>query len=506
MTAQMPASGFAAKAYAFLILCVLAWWGWTASLAASGPAHQSGSHHSRILAQPKAGVSARTIKSFHARHHARKVRAFPGLQNLQVLEIAPGNTVDSALQKYQRSGLFEFVEADSMVRLSAGPNDPFFLDGTLWGLRNLGQEGGLAGADIRALEGWAIRHCASNIVVAVIDSGVRYTHQDLSSNMWRHPVTGAHGINAVAGTDDPDDDNGHGTLVAGILGASGNNGIGVTGVAWNVQIMACKFADRFGDGTLADAIQCLEYARTNGAHIINVSWGIEEFSQSLSNAVKKAGEQGIMVVAAAGNRTSDTDVYPYYPASLSLDNVVSVAATTRNDQLHFLSNYGENSVHLGAPGEEIHSTHHRSDEAYATRFGTSMAAAYVSGALALLHAHFPGEGHPQLIQRLLQGTDPLPALAGKCASGGRLNLFEALDTGAATVLRLTARLSPDGQEFELEVLGEAGKSYSVEGAGDFQSWTPVVTGQAGPDGSFRFTTALPEKGAAQFFRAMRAEP
>ncbi len=492
----------------FFFACSLNW-GWAQPRSPSpGPDREPRFHERRILVQAKAGVSGQRIRSFHVSQNSRTLKTFSELGNLEVLEIGPGKTINSALRDYQRSDLFEFVEPDFVVRLaSTFPNDPKFMDGTLWGLHNLGQAGGLADADIDAPEGWAIRHCASNIIVAVIDSGVRYTHQDLAANMWRHPITGVHGTNASAGTDDPNDDNGHGTVMAGIIGAAGNNGIGVVGVTWRVQLMACKYTDRFGLGTLSEAIACIEYARMNGAHIINASWGLEEFSSALSNAVSSAREAGIIFVAAAGNRSppSDNDVYPFYPASLGLDNVVSVAATTRTDDAYILSNYGATSVHLAAPGVEIHSTHHLADNAYVTRSGTSSAAAHVSGAMALARANSPTESHLQLIQRLMNATDPLPNQAGRSVTEGRLNLARMLSLSLPPA-SLSASLTSMANQLELRVSGAAGQTYVVEATGDFVSWSPILTNQTGPTGTFTFTHVISTNWPARFFRAVRVGP
>ena len=465
-------------------------------------------HVSRILAQPKRDVSTQSIRNFHSAQKSEVLRRLGGSQNLEVLRVAEGQTVATVLERYNRSGLFEFVEADFFIRLAAtAPDDPKFLDGTLWGLHNIGQNGGLADSDIDAPEGWSLQRSASNVVVAVIDSGVRYTHADLAANMWRHPVTGSHGLNAFSGTDDPSDDNGHGTVIAGILGASGNNGIGVVGVAWQVQIMACKYTDRFGIGTLSDAIACIDYARTNGAHIINASWGLEEFSHALSNAVKRARDAGIIFVAAAGNRSppSDNDEYPFYPASLELDNVVSVAATTRTDSPYILSNYGATSVDLAAPGFEIHSTHHLSDNAYTTRSGTSMAAAHVSGAMALARARFPVETHVQLIQRLMNSIDPLSSQDGRSVTGGRLNLAKALSLSGPPAT-LSAHLSSNSNQLELQVFGVAGKTYLVEATSDFICWSPILTNQTGPGGMFTFACVISTNWPARFFRATNVSP
>jgi subtilisin family serine protease len=157
-------------------------------------------------------------------------------------------------------------------------------------LNNTGQNGGTPNADIDAPEGWDVLTSASNIVVAVLDTGVRYTHEDLADNMWSNPADGSHGTNALAGTTDPSDDSGHGTMIAGILGAVGNNGKGVTGVAWRVQIMACKCFNNFGVGSISSAVACLDYSRVHGARIINASWGFTN-SLALSNADLSAQRQ-----------------------------------------------------------------------------------------------------------------------------------------------------------------------------------------------------------------------
>jgi len=454
----------------------------------------------RFLIKPRVGVNRVELDRFHSVNRCEVARHFPGFGGLQVLRAPPGHAVPDLVRRYQASGLVEYAEPDYLVHLaSVLPNDPRFLDGTLWGLNNTGQNGGLTNTDIDAPAAWSALTSASNVIVAVIDSGIRQTHEDLAGNLWTHPQDGSHGLNALTGTTNVNDDNGHGTLVAGILGATGNNGLGVVGVAWQVQIMACKFANEFGVGTIADAITCLDYARTNGAKIINASWGTEEFSLSLSNAVHQAGAEGILVVAAAGNRSppSDNDEYPFYPASLDLDNVVSVAATTRTDDLYVLSGYGATSVDLAAPGTEIESTSNASDAGYATDSGTSMAAAYVSGALALMRSRFAADSHGQLINRLLQATDPLPSLDGKCVTGGRLNLWKALSPFPTLAIPLPA----NSNLLALQLFGEAGKTYVVEVTSNFQSWSPVITNQAGANGTFIFTCAIATN-SARFFRAI----
>src|SRR5213082_1247742 len=240
-------------------------------------------------------------------------------------------------------------------------------------------------------------------------------------------VDDVHGINTIANSGDPMDDHGHGTHVSGTIGALGNNSVGVVGVAWKVQIMACKFLDASGNGFISDAIKCIDYARSKGAKVVNASWGSTSFtSQALHDAIDNLRRAGIIFVAAAGNSSQDNGVDPIYPASYDLDNIISVAATTRNDDLAVFSNYGASTVDLGAPGSPIFSCWNGSDSDYQYLDGTSMAAPHVTGSCALLMAHFPNDNYQQIINRILSNVDPLPSLEGKCVSGGRLNLQKAL--------------------------------------------------------------------------------
>src|SRR5213082_2692118 len=246
-------------------------------------------------------------------------------------------------------------------------------------------------------------------------------------------VDDVHGINAINNAGDPNDDHGHGTHVSGTIGAVGNNTVGIVGVCWKVQIMACKFLDSTGSGFISDAIKCMDYARSKGAKVINASWGSTSFnSQALHDAIDSLRQAGIIFVAAAGNSSQDNGVDPIYPASYDLDNIISVAATTRNDDLAVFSNYGASTVDLGAPGDPIFSCWNGSDSDYQYFQGTSMAAPHVTGACALLMAHYPNDNYQQIINRILSNVDPLPALAGKCVSGGRLNLLRALSGGSTS--------------------------------------------------------------------------
>jgi len=462
----------------------------------------------RIMIQPKQDASPAALAAFHATLGTEVLRTFEGIGRLQVLRVPGGQRVPELVAKYEQSGLVKFAEPDYLVQAATTPDDPKYLDGTLWGLNNTGQNSGTADADIDAPEAWEVLTSASNIVVAVLDTGVRYTHEDLAANMWVDPNGGGHGLNALTGTNDPSDDNGHGTLMAGVLGAIGNNGKGVAGVAWRVQMVACKCLDRSGNGSDSDVITCIDFARTNRARIISASLDSSGFSQALSNAIYSARTAGIIFVASCGNGppAHDVDVTPRYPACYDLDNIVSVAYTTRNDTLGFLSNYGATNVDLAAPGDQIYSTYAASDTSYYPSFdfinvaGTSYAAAYVSGAFALVLAKYPAENYQQIIRRVLNATDPLPALSGKCVTAGRLNLRQALSPPLTLAVIPTTGDGP----FQLRVSGGPNRTCVIEVTANLTSWSPVFTNSTSADGVFEFTNPDSSDTSSRFFRAVSA--
>jgi subtilisin family serine protease len=359
-----------------------------------------------------------------------------------VVTVDPGKT-DDASQRLLRNPVVEYVEPNYVLRANRIPNDRAFVD--QWGLRNLGHFDGKAGADISATLAWDAT-TSSNAVVAVVDTGVSYKHPDLITNTWKNPGDTVNGLDDdsdgftddVFGADffsndsNPDDDGGHGTHVAGIIGAQGNNALGVTGVNWDVNVMSLKFLDENGEGNTADAANAIDYAVDHGARVVNASWGGPSFSQSLYGAIRRAGERGTLVVAAAGNDGVNADTRPDYPAAFDLPNIISVAATDRADRLLDFSNYGAKSVDLAAPGDDITSTVPTITDptGYAAFSGTSMAAPFVSGAAALYLSKYPAAGVDQIKAALLGTADKLPTLLGKTVSGGRLNIARALGASA----------------------------------------------------------------------------
>jgi len=395
----------------------------------------------RLLVKPKKGIQPEKLKVAHDTMGSRVKHRFRRVGDLEVVELPAGKALAQAKKEYEDSGLVEYAEPDYIVQAHISPNDPAFANGTLWGLHNYGQAGGLTDADIDGPEAWDVQTDASSVIVAVIDTGVRYTHEDLEANMWTNPgeipnngvdddangyVDDVHGINAIVNNGNPMDDNGHGSHVAGTIGASGNNGLGVAGVAWQARIMACKFLNNGGTGSTSDAIKCIDYARSMGANVMNNSWGGGGFSQALRDAIAAARDAGIIFVASAGNAASNNDAVPSYPASYDVENIVSVAATDRSDLLASFSSYGPQSVELGAPGVSIYSCSYGSDSAYLTLNGTSMAAPHVSGAMALARARFPSDSFIDVIRRVLAATDAISSLSQTTITGGRLNLHRAL--------------------------------------------------------------------------------
>ncbi|HXG47767.1 MAG TPA: S8 family peptidase [Methylomirabilota bacterium] len=463
--------------------------------------------------------------AWNGRERADVQWRFPRLGDIHVLRVPPGMTAPGLVERYRRSGLVQCAELDGYLEPAAIPNDPLFTNGALWGLNNTGQMGAVPDADIDAPEAWDISTSAGDVVVAITDSGVRYTHEDLAANIWTNPgeipnngrdddhngyVDDIHGIDAFASggfcgncaAGDPLDETGHGTRVAGILGGVGNNSRGVVGVAWDVRMMVCKFIGSDG-GSFADAVQCLEYAQENGARVVNMSVVGPTSSFSLSNAISACGEAGIIIVAAAGNDNGvDIDVSPRYPAAFNLSNIVSVMAIDRFNQRASFSNFGATNVDLAAPGSLIYTTGYTagrpSDTGYIADSGTSFAAPYVAGALALIWNRYPGEPYWKIIDRLCAAADPVPTLAGRCVTGGRLNLYRALEPRPV----LAGRRGPAPGQFTVDLRGGTpSQEYRLERSQDFLYWEPVATNTTTRLGRAQFVDTMVPAGTNYFYRA-----
>ncbi len=343
-----------------------------------------------------------------------------------------------------------------------GP-DPLF--SKQWGMKDIGVQ-----------DAWKVTKGDPNMIVAVIDTGVDYTHEDLLPNMWRNPkeipnngIDDDHNgyVDDVIGWDFVSNDNkpydlatdnpldlltgeanpGHGTHCAGNVGARGDNNIGISGVAPNIKIMALRFISEKGSGTTADAVKAIRYAVDNGAKVLSNSWGSEgednndADNKALKDAIQYAKDKGVLFIAAAGNGrnglgyNNDTDPMPSMPASYNFDNIVSVAAIDSQDHLASFSNFGVKTVHIGAPGVAVFSTvpaQGYSDTVidkfgiHATWDGTSMATPHVAGAAALYWSAHPNATYMDVKNALLRSAKKIPALAGKVSTEGKLDVKELM--------------------------------------------------------------------------------
>jgi len=355
----------------------------------------------------------------------------------QVLVRSSGATPDEVRAWLAADKDVAGFEQDEIHQVAAVSNDPRRSE--LWGLDNTRD------ADIDAPAAWDITTGSRSVVVAVVDTGVDYNHPDLAANIWTNPgeipgngrdddgngfVDDVHGYNFAYNTSDPMDDQGHGTHVSGTIAAVGNNGVGVVGVNWSASIMALKFLDSSGSGYTSDAVRAINYAtmmRTRygmNVRVMNHSWGGPGFSTALHDAIQASGTAGILNSVAAGNSSANIDSSPSYPAAYDCTNMITVAATTSQDQLASFSNWGPTSVDVAAPGYQILSTVPNSG--YASYSGTSMATPHVSGVAALAWSLKPNATVAEVRNAILQGADRLASLSGRVATGGRLNAYNTL--------------------------------------------------------------------------------
>ena len=398
-----------------------------------------------ILVKWAPGVTALAAATSRERVAGLTHRRFPEV-GWEQLKIDPTMDVQTAVQKMRNQPGVIAAEPNYVVRaLMTVPNDPQF--GLQWALQNTGQIvngiAGTAGADISMTTAWDIRTTSPNVIVALVDSGIVLNRPDLSGNLWVNPgeipgngidddgdgkIDDVNGWNFVSDNNDVSDDTSdfHGTFVAGIIGAKGNEGVGIAGITWSVQLMILKVLDSSGGGTVANAVAAIQYATTKGAHIINASWGTYTFSQALKDAIDAFPG---LVVAAAGNDGINNEISPLYPACYTSSNVIAVAASDQNDALWPLSNFGSTCVDLAAPGVNVLSDNALGIVAFGE--GTSVAAPHVTGVAALVKAQDPNRTAADIRSAILNNVDVKASLAGKVATGGRLNAYAALVAPAA---------------------------------------------------------------------------
>lgn len=420
--------------------------------------------------------------------NGQRRRVYGVVNGLEQLQLGSGQGVENAVDRLNQLPFVDYAEPDFVRRTTT--NDTYY--GLQWGLENTGQDiRGVTGtfdADIDAEETWLSANGNPDEVIAVIDSGVEYSHEDLDGNAWINPgetpgdgidndgngyVDDVYGWDFWSDDNNPMDEAGHGTHVAGTICAEGNNSVGISGVVWQCKIMALRFIGPEG-GYTSDAIAALEYAVNKGVKVSNNSWGGGGFSTALYDAINNARLSGHLFVAAAGNDATDTDSTAHYPSSYDLDNILSVAATDNLDQLASFSNYGAASVDLGAPGVDIAST---MNSGYAWSSGTSMAAPHVTGVAALILDINPDWTYTEIKNQIMATTRPVPALEGKMVSGGLVNAFDSTQGPASAPIApsnlAASAIAHDQIDLAWTDNSDIESGFTIERSPDTAAWTAV---------------------------------
>jgi thermitase len=405
-----------------------------AALVSAAPASaQAPAASGRILVGFEKGVSKDRQQRILSAVDGRIGRRFGAVRGGRLAVVRPrsGKATDALMKRLRRTDGVAYAEPDFFLFKSQEktPDDPFYsLD---YALVDSQQD-----HDIDAPTAWATRTgCAK---VAILDTGIDTDHPDLAPNVYKSSdkpnnnkdddkngyVDDTYGWNAINGKGSGEDDNGHGTHVSGIVAGRGNNANGSSGICWSAQLVAVKFMNSKGKGSTSDAIDGIDYAVKNGAKIVNCSFGSSSKSSALHDAVDYAQDHNVLLVVAAGNDSENIDKNPIYPASYTDSNILAVAASTDEDTLASFSNYGSEGVDVAAPGDDIFSTYLGGGYKYLS--GTSMAAPYVAGTAAMLRKQESDATYGNLRYAIRHKVDKPPALAGKVAYDGRLNVQKAL--------------------------------------------------------------------------------
>lgn len=385
----------------------------------------------------RASAMSRSEQKFLSKSGARRVQAVNN-KGLVHLRLAKNQSVESALEELRKDPEVEYAQPNFRYQLLAtSPNDPSY--SSLWGLQNTAQtiaaapyatnNPGTAGKDIEAEEAWDLVTNCSTIPVAVLDTGVNYNHQDLTATAWNGGAPYPnHGYDFIDTDNDPMDLHGHGTHVAGTIGAAGNDGVGMNGVCWNASIMAVRVLNAAGSGTTAGIVLGINFAVANGAKVINMSLGGAGYDSSFYDAIEDAKDSGVAVIVAAGNDglNNDTIGQATYPCNYTNTNLVCVAALDQKYSLATFSNYGPMSVDVGAPGTNIYSTWFSANNAYDTLNGTSMATPHVAGIAAMLFAYQTNYTLSDVIQAIKYGGTFTTALSGRTTTARAVSAFGSL--------------------------------------------------------------------------------
>jgi subtilisin family serine protease len=494
----------------------------------------------QLLVRFGAGVAPQAI---NARLGAQTIRSYHIVPNLQLVSLPKDLDVPAAVAAYSSQPGVMYAEPDFISHIDdTTPNDTDF--DLQWDWLNTGQIGGTPGVDVDAAKAWDLTTGSKDVVVGILDTGVQtqpHVHVDLEANLWNNTpecngvpgvddegdgyIDDCHGIDTINHDSDPDDDFGHGTHTAGTVGAVGNNGLGVTGMSWNVTVLPCKSHDITGNGTNDSLLECLQFLadwKDRGLNIVSTNnsyGGCQEacdYSQSLYDAIKNHMDHGILFVASAGNDAANNDVVLKYPTDYYLPNVIGVAATTNLDTIAGFSNYGVHTVSLGAPGQSVYST--SPDDYYAYLSGTSMAGPHVAGLAGLIAAYDPSLEWWQIRNLILAGGEVIPAMQDITITDRRMNAYGSLTCsdvhvfaplrplpnsvgGTQPLSALNIKCSQPGGRMKVlvmpghQVLGltDLGVREDIAGGDGIYSasWTPCAAGAytfTYPDGSTDTTT------------------
>ncbi len=366
------------------------------------------------------------------------------------IKLPAGIDYSEAVAAMQDDSRVQYAEPNLVITLDApipgedpqpaDPTNPNDLNPKLWGLNNTGQTGGKPGAHVSAKEAWSIQTGDGSVngpLIAVIDTGIDYTHPDLAANIWTNPgeiagdgidndnngvIDDVHGYYPGGNSGDPMDGHSHGTHCSGTIAGVGNNGIGVTGVMQDARLMGVKIFSDSGRTSAADIVKGINYATQMGADITSNSWGGGAASEAIKGAF--AASPALHIIAA-GNSNYDNDKRDNFPSNYDLDNIVAVAATTHNDERASFSQWGATKVDVAAPGKDIYST--INGGGYASYSGTSMATPHVSGGAGLLKSQYPDASNAEIKDRLIYGSDRVAALTDISVSDGRVNFASSLE-------------------------------------------------------------------------------
>jgi YD repeat-containing protein len=378
------------------------------------------------------------INALMSANEIRRDRQLRGQSGIERLRLPSGSDPLAVAATLRSSQLVDFAEPNYLITADqVSPDDPRFPD--QWSLKNTGVGGGQFNSDINASRGWELTTGSVQTVIAVLDSGIDFTHPDLRHNEWNNSleqdnnlddddngfVNDRHGWDFITESNEIKDVQGHGTAVAGIIAAQGNNATGITGVMWRAGLMSLRVLDDTGTGDVAGAIEAFDYATSNGAQVINCSWGTDGASIALLEAINRAARRGVIVVVSAGNDSRDIEKTPRYPASFNLNNLITVASTDNADLLATWSNRGATHLTIAAPGTDILTTKIGGD--YQSISGSSASAPLVSGVTGLIKTLRPWLGAERTREIIIQGARKVPSLSNKVASGSVVDAAGALE-------------------------------------------------------------------------------